>query len=205
MSFDIPIKCRCGAVRGVISDASRSTNRRGVCYCRDCRAFPIFLGCAGEVLDAQGGTEIVPTYPSKIKITQGFEKLKCVKMSDDGMHRWFAGCCKMPVANLMASPAFPFAGVHRTILDFSDTGKTCDEALGPIYARLNAHTALGPLPAGPTRVLIYTLRTIWFLLKGAIRRQNQPSPFFGPNGKPTLEPLALSNAEYEDLIAKATG
>jgi hypothetical protein len=44
--MNVPLRCRCGRVRGVASDVSRSTGFRFICYCKDCQAFAHFLGRA---------------------------------------------------------------------------------------------------------------------------------------------------------------
>ena len=52
--MDLPLKCRCGAVRGEMQP--RRAYTRATCYCKDCRAYARFLGQPG-VLDEAGGTE----------------------------------------------------------------------------------------------------------------------------------------------------
>jgi len=44
--LDIPLRCRCGHVRGVAIGVAPSTGFRFVCYCKDCQAFARFLGRA---------------------------------------------------------------------------------------------------------------------------------------------------------------
>jgi hypothetical protein len=41
---DVPLRCRCGHVRGVEIRVSPSSGLRLVCYCKDCQAFARFLG-----------------------------------------------------------------------------------------------------------------------------------------------------------------
>jgi hypothetical protein len=118
--MNIPLKCKCGALRGLATDIPESIGKRVICMCGDCQAYTHFLGCTQEVLDKNGGTEVVPMRPAHLKITHGLENLKCVRLSSDGMMRWYAGCCKMPIANTLTSSKIPFAGVVHTILDFSD-------------------------------------------------------------------------------------
>ena len=61
----MPLRCHCGAVRGEM-DTERAY-ARATCYCKDCRAFARFLGVPG-VLDASGGTDIVPVAPAAVRI-----------------------------------------------------------------------------------------------------------------------------------------
>ena len=57
IGLDLPLRCKCGHVRGVAVDVSPSTGFRFVCYCGDCQAFARFLRRT-DVLDAAGGTDI---------------------------------------------------------------------------------------------------------------------------------------------------
>jgi hypothetical protein len=57
MPVSLPLRCRCGRVRGIAGDVSPSSGFRFVCYCGDCQAFAHFLDRA-DVLDAAGGTDI---------------------------------------------------------------------------------------------------------------------------------------------------
>ena len=92
----MPLRCHCGAVRGEM-DTERAY-ARATCYCKDCRAFARFLGVPG-VLDASGGTDIVPVAPAAVRITAGGEHVVCMSLSPKGLLRWYAACCRTPLAN----------------------------------------------------------------------------------------------------------
>lgn len=51
---DIPLRCRCGRMRGAARAVSPSAGFRFVCCCKDCRAFARFLE-RPDILDAAGG------------------------------------------------------------------------------------------------------------------------------------------------------
>jgi hypothetical protein len=72
-----PIQCRCGTLKGHVS-RSHGANRC-VCYCRDCQAFAHFLGRAGEILDSNGGTDVVQTRAANVVFTEGREALACMR------------------------------------------------------------------------------------------------------------------------------
>ncbi len=193
--MSISLKCRCGAFEGEITEVSHALNKRSVCLCRDCQAFAQYLGYPPGMLDPNGGTEVVPFHPAKIKFTRGIENLNCVRLSSDGMIRWYTQCCKTPIANTMTSAKLPFAGVIHSILVSPD--------LGPVYARFNGKYGYGTLPPGTLKnaslkIIVNSLR---FLATGVIRQLQKPSPFFNAAGKPTVEPTVLSDAQYDDLIA----
>src|SRR5688572_22885083 len=94
----IPLKCNCGSIRGQV-EISRSMNKRIICLCNDCQAYAHYLGRVDRMLDPNGGTDIVPVHPAKLRLTRGAEYLACVRLSDDGVYRWYAGCCNTPIAN----------------------------------------------------------------------------------------------------------
>jgi hypothetical protein len=64
-------------VRGRVRGASPDVGNRCICYCNDCQAFGHFIG-AGDVLDAQGGTDIYQISPARVEIEQGQDKIACL-------------------------------------------------------------------------------------------------------------------------------
>lgn len=185
MPSTLSLRCKCGAFRGAAHGLSPSTGMRSVCYCDDCQAYAHFLGRASDILDTSGGTDIFAVRPSQLEITLGHENLKCVRLTSNGMYRWYADCCNTPIANTMGWPRVPFAGVVHSILDYAASGAKRDEALGPIRARIQGKFGKPPLPAGthPTVPYSMLLGTGIFLLKGFWAKQHQPSPFFHADGR----------------------
>ena len=61
--LNLPLRCRCGRVRGVASEVAPSAGFRFVCYCQDCQAFARFLE-RPDVFDAAGGTDIFQIQPA---------------------------------------------------------------------------------------------------------------------------------------------
>lgn len=200
--MSISLKCTCGALRGVANNTPKSKAKRIVCLCDDCQAYAHFLGRAKDVLDDNGGTDVYPVTPSNLKITQGIENLKCVRLSDKGMFRWYAGCCNTPIANSMPSFKFPFAGTVHLIMDHAADKQTRDEAIGPVYARVGGMYGIGQLPAGTYKTVSLTiiLATLRFMIPAWIKGQHKPSPFFDTTtGKPNVEPYILTSSERESL------
>ena len=70
MSTQVEVRCRCGEVVGVVTNASPQTVNRVVCYCDDCQAFAHQLGRA-DLLDAKGGTDIVQVAPASLTFPKG--------------------------------------------------------------------------------------------------------------------------------------
>jgi hypothetical protein len=94
---DVPLRCRCGRVRGVASDVSPSSGFRFVCYCKDYQAFTRFLE-RPDVLDAAGGTDIFHMPAGRVLLTAGTDAMRCLSFSDKVL-RWYADCCRTPMAH----------------------------------------------------------------------------------------------------------
>lgn len=123
-SVDVALSCRCGAMRGTLQ-AGPGLGLHVVCSCDDCRAYARALG-RDDVLDDNGGTDIWQAPPARVRITAGREHLRCLRLSDQGLLRFHAGCCSTPIANTMASAKVPFAGVAgqaRLTPFFDDDGR----------------------------------------------------------------------------------
>ncbi|HLU69010.1 MAG TPA: DUF6151 family protein [Kofleriaceae bacterium] len=195
----IPLRCQCGAVRGEL-ELSRRKGQRVVCYCDDCQAFPRFLE-RPEVLDAHGGSDLWQTRPAMVRIA-GMEQVACMRLSDKGMLRWYASCCRTPIANTHPSARLPFVGLHTGFLDPGASGRALDEVLGPPMARVQGRFAIGGMPEGAERSVSpgTIARTAAMLVRAALARGHRPSPFFHPStGKPRIEPRVLSAAERQAL------
>ena len=83
MSTKAEFRCRCGEVRGVVTDASPRTVNRVGCYCDDCQAFAHWLGRA-ELLDAQGRSDIIQVAPATLAFSQGQDRIRGVRLSPKG-------------------------------------------------------------------------------------------------------------------------
>jgi hypothetical protein len=57
------IQCECGAFSATLNAFPKATPGRLVCYCDDCQSYLHHLGRA-DLLDANGGTEVIPAYPA---------------------------------------------------------------------------------------------------------------------------------------------
>jgi len=194
MRWDVPLRCRCGRVRGVASDVSPSSGFRFVCYCQDCQAFARFLE-RPDVLDPAGGTDIFQMPPAHVKLTEGTDALRCVRLSRrTRVLRWFSDCCRTPIGNSADRPGFPIAAVIHSFMDHEAGGRSRDEALGPRLCRIFERSALGALPADapPPPSLRAFARRGSKMLGWWVRGLGGPSPFFDVRTKaPRAEPRVL--------------
>jgi hypothetical protein len=194
-----PLQCRCGTVKGWVSDPAGAN--RAVCYCRDCQAFARFLGQESETLDGQGGSDIVQTLPKNVTFTQGADVLACIRLTDKGMIRWYAGCCRTPIGNTPENYRISFVGLLHNCLE--TPAHPLQNSFGAVRTYANPQGAIGE--PKPTRSGVG--RMIWWLLKTILRaRANgdyKRTPFFR-EGKAITIPHVLSSAELASATRSQT-
>jgi len=190
---DLSLKCRCGEFRAVVKNVEQSTGGRAICFCDDCQAYAHALGRAKEILNEFGGSDITPTMPSHFKIVSGGERLKLVKLSDDGLNRFYVECCQTPVANT-PGPQIPYLGLFSLLAE--DTRK-----LGPVRFGLQAKYAIGN-PPPPKSQKIGLGAILWmmkFMSRAFFKGAAKPHPFFTEAGLPVAAVRVLTPEERDRL------
>jgi hypothetical protein len=196
MSFNFPLCCRCGHVRGVAREVSPFAGFRFVCYCTDCQAFARFLE-RPDVLDLAGGTEIFQIAAGRVTLTAGTDAVRCLSFSGKVL-RWYADCCHTPIANTAISPRFPVVALIHSFMDHEAVGRSRDELLGPPLCRIYERSATGPLPpnALPPPSLDIFARRAAKLLGWWARGLGRPNPFFDEQtNAPLVAPRVLTASE----------
>lgn len=180
-----PIQCRCGQVRGSVQPTRPSNHC--VCHCADCQAFARHLG-SPQTLDGQGGTDIVQLPASRVRFSQGHEQLACIRLTDKGLVRWYASCCRTPLGNTLADAKADFVGL---------IGVACAAAsFGPVTMRVGVDSALGADKPKASGVLRGVAKVLGFIVAGRLRGSWRAGPFFDPRtGLPVAPPRVLSAAE----------
>ena len=180
---DIPLRCYCDRMRGIARAVSPSAGFRFVCYCKDCQAFARFLE-RPDILDAAGGTDIFQMPPCQVTFTAGSDALRCLRLSGKVL-RWYADCCRTPIANTATDPRFPVVALIHSIVDCAADGRSRDALLGPPLCRIYEHSAIKPLPlnaAPPPSLRVFVCRATkvvgWWM--GGLAR---PNPFFDDRTK----------------------
>jgi hypothetical protein len=204
MPFDLPLRCRCGRVRGIASEFAPSGGFRLVCYCKDCQGFARFLDRA-DVLDAAGGTDIVQMPPGRVKLTVGTDAVRSLQFSNK-VFRWYADCCGTPIANTASSARVPFFGLVHSFIGVEAEGPSrneiLDEILGPPLCRIYERSATGPLPpnapppASPGLFVLRAAKVLGWWWHGLGR----PNPFFDDRtGTPRSVPRFVTSSERAAL------
>lgn len=187
----IAFHCRCGTLRGEIEP--RDVYVRATCYCRDCRAFARAIG-REDVLDAEGGTDVVAMSPAGVRLTDGADRLACLSLSPRGLLRWHSRCCDTPIANTPRDPKMPYVGILGNCLQgYPDA---LDAAVGPSRIALNTKSALGQVSATPLRTFVGVMRIMRGVLAARLRGRHRDNPFFdAATSRPIVEPRVLTITE----------
>lgn len=187
------LKCKCGAVKGEIS--AGGPNNRVRCYCTDCRAFANFLGMEADVLDAQGGTEVIQVSQARVRITQGLDQLAAIRLSDKGMLRWYASCCKMPIGNSMADPRWFSIDLVHSCLEHSKL----DQDFGSSTALISTGTALGDPKPKQQGLLGAIIKFAWIVIPARLLGRYKHAQLFTSARTPIVTPTVLSPSEVQQL------
>ncbi len=191
-----PIKCQCGYIQGTVAALEQATRIR--CYCKDCQAFAYFLGDAGTILDSNGGTDIVQTSPSNITFFQGTDRLACVRLTEKGMVRWYANCCRTPIGNTLPSQNFSFVGIVHNCLESSE--RQLNDFVGATGAQINTESAEGDPKPKSFGILPIIGRNILRMIKDRVNGNYKKNPFFvSETDEPISKPQILEEENYNAL------
>lgn len=187
--MDVTLRCRCGEFEALL--ASPAAARRAVCYCRDCRAYLHFLERGDELLDGNGGSDVLAVQPHNVKITRGADRLACMSLSEKGLYRWYASCCRTPFANTPRNPRMSYAGVSTACVAMPPA--QVDAIFGPAVTHIRTQTATGPVARTRGRAFKAGLDIMRELLRSRISGKWRENPFFKPGtDAPVAAPRALS-------------
>jgi hypothetical protein len=192
-----PIRCSCGKLEGTLTRTHKEN--RGICYCTDCQAFARYLRRAEQILDRSGGTDIIQTTPNNVTFTNGIEHLACMRLTPNGLLRWYASCCNTPIGNTLANYKLSFVGLVHNCLESAPL--SLDEAFGAIRMQVKTRSALGepkPEPFGLPRA-VWSIAGM--LLKVRLDGGYKRTPFFIPGSStPIVTPKVLSPQAREELM-----
>lgn len=196
MPDPITLTCDCGKVQlAIAARPAPPQGNRVICHCNSCRAFARVLG-RDDILGPADGTDIIQFRCDRLSITQGKEHVAALRLSPNGLARWYTACCNTPLGNTGPGPRYPFFGAITH-------GIANPDALGPVKARVNVPKER-PLPeglpptSGSTFGVFLSIGRIMFggWLKGAHKRH----PLF-PGGTPLAEPRVISLEEKAKAYA----
>lgn len=191
------LRCTCGKLRGHVSEPEKGIHL--MCYCKDCQAFANFLGKGAELLDPQGGSDIIAVHPRSVHFTEGQGELACMSLSPNGLLRWYARCCNTPIANTPRNSKMAYAGLARACL--AGPAGNLENAFGPVRMRSGTKSARGAVKPSPAlsaagMLAQFAARLLRARLDGSYRH----TPFFDAvHGAPIVAPTILSREERTRL------
>jgi hypothetical protein len=192
MNETVKLQCRCGNVKGTVTNASRRTSNRVVCYCDDCQAFAHHLRRA-DLLDPHGGTDIVQVAPASLTLDDGRRHVAGVRLSPKGLYRWYSTCCHTPLGNTLG-PAIPFVGIVAQA--FEHDGRRADDVFDKPIGAILGQYAIGTPPPGsigmPLRIIGRALPKV---LGWRLRRLTWPHPYFDRTTRSPIYPVAVLSKE----------
>jgi hypothetical protein len=196
-----PLQCRCGSLQGYVE--TQGPANRSLCYCNDCQAFARYLGRPNEILDSNGGTDVIQTLPALVTLTQGQEVLACMRLSDRGLLRWYAKCCNTPIGNTVADFRVSFIGLIHNCLEIS--GPPLGDSFGPVRMWSFTKHAKTQVKSGALSMLPGIVRILGIILRARITGAYKRTPFFIPGtGLPVVSPKIL-NAEERQAVYQTVG
>ena len=190
-------QCQCGTLQGEVASGARAM--RAVCYCTDCQTYAHLLGEPQRVLDALGGTDVVATQSSNVRFTAGTSQLACLSLSPRGLLRWYARCCRTPIANTPRDWRVPYAGLVHTVLERPDP---IERTFPPVQMHVNAKSAHGKPPGGwPLGPTLQFGGMILRFMLARLRGGYRVTPFFDAHGAPVV-PVEVAPREAVDAARR---
>ena len=200
MSEKIEVRCRCGKVRGSLSNLSAKTVNRVTCYCDDCQAFAHQLGRA-DLLDEKAGSDVVQVAPAMFSFTQGHNHIVGLRLSPKGLYRWYANCCNTPIGNTLG-PAVPFVGLQAQTIDVP----RLDDVIGAPTGAIMGKYAVGEAPAGSAGIsLSLMLRAIGRVIGWRLTGKTWPHPFFTRDTHAPIYPMNVISQERREALRAFCG
>jgi hypothetical protein len=175
---------------------------RVVCYCDDCQAFAHQLGRV-DLLDARGGTDIIQVAPASLKFVQGQRRIVGLRLTSNGLFRWYASCCNTPVGNTL-SPAIPFVGIIARAFD--EGAQRPDDLFGKPIGAIMGKYAVGDAPPGSKGIRLPLLvRAVRMVLGWRLHGQTWPHPFFERDTRAPIYPLSVLSPQQREALRPFCG
>ncbi|MFC3784988.1 hypothetical protein GGR90_003737 [Sphingopyxis italica] len=202
MTSDLSFACDCGTVSGMLIDVGPDQGDHVVCHCTDCQDLAHYLGHAGRILDAHGGSSLYQSRCAHLRLDTGRDQLACVHLTDKPMLRWYATCCRLPLFNSHANGKLPFFTAQFVACDPA----TRDRLIGPPRGHLFLQEGVGDtsgLPKMRTATMIrrFFVRVIKDLISGDRRRC---ALFDAKTLEPIATPHRLTGEERQALKGRRT-
>jgi len=134
---------------------------------------------------------------------QGQHHIAGLRLTPNGLFRWYAGCCNTPVGNSLG-PSVPFVGI---IVQAFDTGaQQPDDLFGKPIGAIMGKYAIGEasdIAKGIKPSLL--VRAIRMVLGWRLRGQTWPHPFFERKTRAPIYPVSVLSREQREALRRFCG
>jgi hypothetical protein len=157
------------------------------------------LGRADEILDSNGGSDVIQTVPANVTFTEGQQVLACMRLSEKGLVRWYANCCNTPIGNTLANYRISFIGLVHSCL--KDPHRTLTESFGPVRMRSFTKGAKVAVKSDSIAMIGGILRFTAMVMRARISGDYKRTALFSPDtGDPVVAPKTLSQSDRQALF-----
>jgi hypothetical protein len=124
-----------------------------------------------------------------------------MRLSENGLLRWYADCCKTPIGNTAANYRLSFVGLVHNCLE----GPTAslDDSFGPVRMWSFTKSAKTKISASPFGMVPGMFRILAMVLRARLNGAYKRTPFFTSTGAPIVTPKILTDGErsavYSDV------
>ena len=141
--------------------------------------------------------------PASLTFMQGQDKIRGLRLSPKGLHRWYACCCNTPVGN-MASPSIPFIGLVAET--FASERQSPDQLFGQPVGAILGKFAVGEVPKKARGVSFgLILRTLRLILSWRLSGKTWPHPFFDQATRQPRYPITVLTREQREALRSLCG
>ena len=133
---------------------------------------------------------IVATVARHVSFSRGAEHLACLSLGPRGILRWYAGCCRTPLANTPRDWRLPYAGLVHSAL-----AKPLEASFPPVQMHVNTKSAKGRPPSMLWSEAVALLGFVPRLIAARFTGSYRATPFFGEGGEPRAPVQVLTPAE----------
>ena len=158
---------------------------------------------ADDLLDAHGGTDIVQVAPASLKFVQGQRRIIGLRLTSNGLFRWYASCCNTPVGNTL-SPAVPFVGI--IVQAFDNGAQHPDDLFGKPIGAIMGKYAIGDARSDSRGIrLSLMVRAIRMVLGWRLRGQSWPNPFYERDTRAPIYPVGVLSRQQREALRRFCG
>lgn len=197
--MDVILSCPCGKTQGTLTNVSPQTVNHGKCYCRFCQSYARRFPNGKQLLDDNGGTDMIQLSPAQVRFSRGQENVRCVRQTEKGALRFYAACCHQPLMNGIANPKVPFLSVFVSAMPELMNPEAYQSAIGPVRLHTFLPDALKKhFPeAGRLGTLKAGLHFLKLMLRWYVRGDAKQSPVWTESKGPAF---AISRINKGDQL-----